>query len=55
MFHFNFSIAIIRAATCKQEDRLQKYQQVSTFHTWESEKKKKKKKEEEAVFYYISL
>ena len=28
MFHFNFSIAIIRAATCKQEDRLQKYQQV---------------------------
>ena len=24
MFHFNFSSAIIRAATCKQEDPLQK-------------------------------
>ena len=29
MFHFNFSIAIIRAATCKQEDRLQKKMQIN--------------------------
>ena len=58
MFHFNFSSAIIRAATCKQEDPLQKKNKkknTPTFIRQYPKKKKKKKKKEEAVFYYISL
>ena len=57
MFHFNFSSAIIRAATCKQEDPLQKkYKKKILLHLYHNiPKKKKKKKKEEAVFYYISL
>ena len=57
MFHFNFSSAIIRAATCKQEDPLQKkYKKKILLHLDDNiRKKKKKKKKEEAVFYYISL
>ena len=57
MFHFNFSSAIIRAATCKQEDPLQKKQINKNTPTFRRQypKKKRKKKKEEAVFYYISL
>ena len=58
MFHFNFSSAIIRAATCKQEDPLQKkYKKKKNTPAFRRQypKKKKKKKKEEAVFYYISL
>ena len=57
MFHFNFSSAIIRAATCKQEDPLQKKCKKKNSPAFRRQypKKKKKKKKEEAVFYYISL
>ena len=57
MFHFNFSSAIIRAATCKQEDPLQKKYKKKNTPAFRRQypKKKKKKKKEEAVFYYISL
>ena len=49
MFHFNFSSAIIRAATCKQEDPLQKkYKKKKILlhldHNIRKKKKKKKKK-----------
>ena len=53
MFHFNFSSAIIRAATCKQEDPLQKIQinkNTPTFRRQYPKKKKKKKKKKKRSF-----
>ena len=42
MFHFNFSSAIIRAATCKQEDPLQKkYKKKILLHLDDNIRKKR--------------
>ena len=51
MFHFNFSSAIIRAATCKQEDPLQKkYKKKILLHLDDNIRKKKKKKKKKRSF-----
>ena len=57
MFHFNFSSAIIRAATCKQEDPLQKkYKKKNTpTFTRQYPKKKKKKKKKKKRSFTISV
>ena len=58
MFHFNFSSAIIRAATCKQEDPLQKIQinkNTPTFRRQYPKKKKKKKKRRSGLLLYQSI
>ena len=51
MFHFNFSSAIIRAATCKQEDPLQKKKKKKIhLHFYDNNPKKKKKKKKKRSF-----
>ena len=57
MFHFNFSIAIIRAATCKQEDPLQKkYKKKKILlHLDDNIRKKKKKKKKKKRSFTISV
>ena len=57
MFHFNFSSAIIRAATCKQEDPLQKkYKKKILLHLDDNiRKKKKKKKRRSGLLLYQSI
>ena len=58
MFHFNFSSAIIRAATCKQEDPLQKKKKKKKIllHLYENiRKKKKKKKRRSGLLLYQSI
>ena len=58
MFHFNFSSAIIRAATCKQEDPLQKKckkKNSPAFRRQYPKKKKKKKKRRSGLLLYQSI
>ena len=58
MFHFNFSSAIIRAATCKQEEPLQKKykkKNTPTFRRQYPKKKKKKKKRRSGLLLYQSI
>ena len=56
MFHFNFSSAIIRAATCKQEDPLQKkYKKKKLKNLDHNIRKKKKKKRRSGLLLYQSI